>query len=86
MNKNHINSRLKLALKYLKDKSRSSKVIFSDEKKFKLNSDSKTEYISREIGTDPYEEKYMQYDTRLSTKADVNIWAYIGPFGKGISY
>ena len=70
-------------LKNAHTRSLASKIIFTDEKVFKNNSDSKTEYVNRKPNT-AYKPSHMKSFTKGSSVADVNIWTYIGPFGKGI--
>lgn len=61
------------------------KIIFTDEKKFQNSSDKKVEYVNRMIGT-AYEDKHVRNCTTGSSSADINIWGYIGSFGKGRKY
>lgn len=62
-----------------------SKIIFTDEKLFKNNSSSKTEFCNRKVN-DGYNLNQIQFYKSGSSSGDVNIWAYIGPFGKGKFY
>ena len=64
-------------------RSLASKIIFTDEKMFKNQSDSKTEFVNRKCNTG-YKLSHLKSVSKGSSVADVNIWAYIGPFGKGI--
>ena len=82
---NRINrlKRLSLARLLLKYSYWIKKIIFSDEKVFKNNSDAKVQYVNRLAGTG-YELKHMEMKKKGSSAADVNVWAYIGPFGKGM--
>lgn len=59
-------------------------VIFTDEKHFKNRSDAKTVYVNRLPNT-AYEEKHIKFDKPGSSAADLNVFAYIGPFGKGMN-
>jgi hypothetical protein len=66
------------------DPDKAKTIIFTDEKKFQPSSDAKTEYVSRKIGSNAFDEKFIQFDHAHSSIAGVNVWGYIGPFGKGI--
>lgn len=58
--------------------------IFSDEKKFQASPSTKIEYCTREVGEEYDLDKVIRGSLSSSKSiADVNIWAYIGPFGKG---
>lgn len=73
-----------MALKYSKNlNSKIDSFIFSDEKKFMSNSNSKTEYVTRKMKSNAYEEKFMQFDHPENNNSNLNIWSYIGSFGKG---
>lgn len=75
---------MKLALRHSKDlQSKVDCFIFSDEKKFMSNSNAKTEYVTRKIGSNAYDEKFMQFDHPANNNSNLNVWAYIGSFGKG---
>lgn len=78
----HKNLRIKLASKYLGNQ---KDFIFCDEKKFQSSSNSNTLYITRPINSNPYDEKYIDYcnTSSISAASDVNIYCWIGPFGKG---
>lgn len=80
LSKRHQKDRLKLANKHLEN---STNIIFSDEKKFILNNNDKSQYVTRPENSNPFENKYMHYGRQLGSNADINIWMYIGPFGKG---
>lgn len=79
----HIKQRVILANKYKNNLSKVDRMIFSDEKKFLANSNAKTELVTRKIGSNPYEHQFIQFSQLENNKADINIWSYIGPFGKG---
>lgn len=58
--------------------------IFVDEKKFQASSSAKTEYCTRLVGEEFDDDKIQNIQTSsISSKADVNLLCYIGPFGKG---
>lgn len=49
--------------------------------------DSNTEkFAIRKKGSNPFDDAYMNYGKQVSSNADLNIWSYIGPFGKGELY
>lgn len=80
----HIKQRKELSNKYQIIAKRKKNLIFTDEKKFLLSSENnKVQFVNRKIGSDPFEHQYMHYGNQLSSVADLNVWAYIGPFGKG---
>lgn len=83
MQKRHIDQRIELAKKYLDPKNRIKNLIFSDEKKFLMNNNDKDEFVTRKKGSDPYQDSFMNYGKQVSSRADLNVWSYIGPFGKG---
>lgn len=58
-------------------------MIFTDEKRFCCDNDSKTEFVSIQKGENPYQDHLIQYSRPKRPSADVNIWASIGPYGKG---
>lgn len=78
----HKRKRVELAVKNLASPNKHK--FFSDEKKFQINSSTKSQYCTREKGKG-YDKNKIQYCNTSSgkTAADVNIWTYIGPFGKG---
>ena len=47
-----------------------------------VSSDSKTELVRRKRNT-AYEKRHMQFTKLGSGAADVMVWGYCGPFGKG---
>lgn len=57
------------------------KIVFTDEKKF-ANSNSKIEYVNRLSGT-AYKEGHKTVNKIGSSAADLNVWGYVGSFGKG---
>ena len=59
-------------------------IIFTDEKLFKNKSESKTELVNRLPNT-AYLEQHMTFDKPGSSAADLNVFGYIGPFGKGMN-
>lgn len=59
-----------------------STIIFTDEKLFKNKSESNTEYVNRLPNT-AYQVQHMKFDKSGSSTADLNVFGYIGPFGKG---
>lgn len=61
-------------------------LIFSDEKKFTLNNNDKDEFVTRKVNSNAYQDKFINYDKQVSSSADINIWSYIGPFGKGVFF
>lgn len=80
LSQQHKIDRLNLAAKYSKS---DCDFVFSDEKKFTLKDNNSVELVTRPKGSNAYESQYMKYGKQVSSNADVNIWAYIGPFGKG---
>lgn len=75
--------RIKLAKKHL-DINYSKDRIFVDEKTFQTTSSSKTVYVTRKKNEKFDTNKIHHCNTSsIHSKADVNIFAYIGPFGKG---
>ena len=79
--------RMKLCDELLKDdaaRERAKILIFTDEKLFKTVSDSKTELVNRKPNT-AYEKRNMQFTKIGSSAADVMVWGYCGPFGKGMT-
>ena len=83
LKKKHIKARIELAKRHLRNPKRSEMMVFSDEKRFCCDSDSKTEFVSIQKGENPYEERLMQYEKPKKPSADVNVWLSIGPYGKG---
>lgn len=80
-----IANRRKLCDEFLKDenaRTRAKTLVFTDEKIFRTSSDSKTELVNRKRNT-AYEKKHMQFTKLGSGAADVMVWGYCGPFGKG---
>lgn len=77
--------RLQMAKMFLKHRSLIDKIVFTDEKKFANNSDSKVEYVNRLPGT-AYEEKHLSTSKIGSSVADLNLWGYVGSFGKGFRF
>lgn len=77
----HVENRMQLAKKY-HDLDEKNNFIFSDKKKFLSNSSYKTEYVTRKIGSNAFDEQFINFD-HCSTGYGLNIWSYIGPFGKG---
>lgn len=73
--------RKNLANKYL---SIQKDMILVDEKKIQVNSSSQTVFVSRLRGQG-YQENMIDFcnTSSISSAADVNIFVYIGPFGKG---
>lgn len=59
------------------------RIIFTDEKTFKNSPAGNVEYCNRLTGQ-AYESNKIQFTKSGSALSDVNIWSYIGPFGKGI--
>lgn len=57
--------------------------VFTDEKKFQASSSSKTEYVTRLSGEAYDKDKLKKVRTSINSSADINVWGYIGPFGKG---
>lgn len=78
----HIKKRYSLSKKYQEISNRHKNLIFTDEKKFLLSSEN-VQLVTRKIGSNPFEHEYMHYGHQVSSNADLNVWAYIGPFGKG---
>lgn len=77
---------MKLCEEFLKDdaaRERANILVFTDEKLFKTVSDSKTELVNRKPNT-AYEKKHMQFNKIGGGAADVMVWGYCGPFGKGM--
>lgn len=59
-------------------------MIMVDEKKFQVKSSSKTEYVTRKKGEAFDKDKLKLCNTSsIKSSADVNCFAFIGPFGKG---
>lgn len=82
MTAQHKLDRIKLAKKYLKNPK--IDIVFSDEKKFLIDSSNgKVKYVSRQESSNPYDHRFMDYGKQVSSKADLNVWMYIGQFGKG---
>lgn len=77
----HQIKRLKLAKGLLKNPELIDKIIFTDEKKFVNSSDKNVEYVNRLIGA-AYDEKNMRKSVSGSSIADLNVWAFIGSFGR----
>lgn len=72
---------MRLAEKYL---SMEKDLIMVDEKKFQVNSSSQTVYVTR-LPEQAYDEVMIDFcnTSSISSSADVNMFLYIGPFGKG---
>lgn len=73
--------RLQMAKMFLKNQFLIDRIVFTDEKKF-ANSSSKVEYVNRLPG-EAYKEKHMTVNKIGTSAADLNIWGYVGSFGKG---
>lgn len=83
LNSKHVDKRLNLAIKYGNDESKINNFIFSDEKKFISNTNSKTEFVTRKIGSNAYDQEFINFNHRSNSNTGLNIWSYIGSFGKG---
>lgn len=66
----HQKDRRTLSTKHLNQKSKPANIIFSDEKKFILDNNDKDQYVTRPIDSNPFDDKYMDYDKQLSS----NFW------------
>lgn len=71
-----------LAKYLLKHKYLIDLIVFTDEKKFMNSSESQIEYVNRMPNT-AYEDKHIVYESSGSSVADLNVWGFIGSFGKG---
>lgn len=69
----HILTKQKNILDYL---------ILTDEKTFKDDRNSKVQYTNR-INNTAYLPKHLATSRPASSSSDINIWGFIGPFGKG---
>jgi hypothetical protein len=76
---------MKLANKFLEDEESRNKtkiIIFTDEKTFRRCNDSKTTFIKRKKN-EAYKKKNVRTFGSTKSQADISVWGYIGPFGKG---
>lgn len=74
--------RLHLAKKLLRRPYLIDLIVFTDEKKFMSNNDSRIEYCNR-LPETAYQEQHLSINKMSSSAGDLNIWGYIGSFGKG---
>lgn len=70
----HIKKRKILSGKYQSIENKKKNLIFTDEKKFVLSSENnKIQFVTRKIGSNPFEDEYMHYGNQVSSNADLNV-------------
>lgn len=83
LNLNNKKKRFILAKRLLQRSHRIEKLVFTDKKKIMNKNESNVNYVNREKSKG-YETINMRFDCVGNSAADVNVWGYLGVFGKGI--